>query len=206
MTARRSDEPRLARGARAPARASARPGFTLVEIVVAIAIIIILAAALAPGVLGVLDDERVEKAAETLEELVEAMTQMRFDDNDWPGRLSHVAWPITISDVNICGANYTSGKVSQWAGPYVDRVISPGVGLPIGIGRINDVLVREVVSGNDGYLKMQIDSVQIEDAEALNKLVDADAGGTIGTIRYTTSLVTSEGLLTVFYLRPIRGC
>jgi prepilin-type N-terminal cleavage/methylation domain-containing protein len=179
-----------------------RRGVTLIEIVVAVAIITILAAALAPSVIGALDRNRVEDASESIDALVSAMSDMRLDNQDWPGKLSHLAAPISIADKNICGNAYSSGKVSQWAGPYVSRTV-PTTGIPIGIGTARDSLVREVISGQDAYLKMQIDDVTAEDASSLDDIYDKD-GSSAGTIRWGSASAT--GQVTLYVLRPIRGC
>lgn len=178
------------------------PGFTLIEVIVAVAVVLLLAAAVVPNLAGVLDRGRVDAAAESLQALTDAMTEMRADNQDWPGRLSHLAWPITTSDKNICGNTYANGKVGNWAGPYIDRTV-PATGVPIGIGVARDSLVRQLVSGNDGYLIVEVTGVAEEDAIALNAKVDADndAGG--GTVRWTAP---SSTLVTLQYLRPIRGC
>jgi type II secretory pathway pseudopilin PulG len=175
----------------------------MIEIVVALAVIAVLTAAVAPSLIGVLDRKRVESAAETLEVLIAAMTTMRGDNQDWPGRLTHLAWPITVADRNICGSTYASGRVNNWAGPYLDRNIPAG-GLPIGIGIARDSLVREVISGNDSYLKIRIDQVMEEDALALDRLKDGD-GSAGGSVRWDTP-PDANGQVTVFFLRPIRGC
>jgi type II secretory pathway pseudopilin PulG len=184
------------------ARRRVRNGLTLIEIVVAVAIIMILVASLAPSLVGVLDRKRIEGAEETLSSLTAAMSEMRADNQDWPSRLSHLSTAITTADKNICGVTYSSGKVSNWAGPYVARVIQP-TGFPIGIGMARDSLVRELVSGTDGYIKIQVDSVTQEDASDLDKLVDND-GSAAGTVRWGSTSAT--GQVTLFFLRPIRGC
>lgn len=175
---------------------------TLIEVVVAVAIVLSLAAAMAPGMIGVLDRQRVASARESLDAIVNAMTKMRGDNQDWPLRLSHLVVPITTGDQNICGNTYSPGKVSQWAGPYLDRNV-PATGIPIGIGTARDLLVREVISGNDAYLKIQVDSVVEEDASALDKIYDGD-GAANGSIRWTGTSPT--GQVTLYMLRPIRGC
>jgi prepilin-type N-terminal cleavage/methylation domain-containing protein len=179
-----------------------RRGLTLIEVVVTVVIISILAAAVAPAIAGILDRERVNSASESIDALVEAISAMRSDNQDWPAKLSHLSVPITVSDKNICGATYSSGKVSQWAGPYISRTI-PTTGVPIGIGTARDSLVREVISGNDAYLKLQVDDVTAEDASELDKLYDND-GSAGGTIRWGSA--SGTGQVTLYVLRPIRGC
>ena len=185
-------------------RAGGRPGLTLLEVMIAIAIIAILAATVAPNFIGALDRKRVDASAEALVEIMEAMTTMRLDNQDWPGSISHMAEPITTSMTNVCGNGYPTGKVNNWEGPYLDRPI-PASGLPIGVGIAEDVFVREVVSGNDAYLKIQITDVSEEDAIALNHVLDADSSATGGAFRWNTP-ADAEGMVTAFYLRPIRGC
>jgi type II secretory pathway pseudopilin PulG len=179
-----------------------RSGLTLVEVVVAVLIIVLLAAALTPSLIGVLDRERVDEAKESLDALVAGMTKMRDDNQDWPSRLSHLTTPITTSDKNICQATYSSGKVSNWAGPYLSRVI-PTAGFPIGIGTVRDSIVREMIGGTDSYAKIQVDSVKAEYAADLDKLYDND-GSAAGTVRWGSTSAT--GQVTLFFLRPIRGC
>ena len=179
-----------------------RPGVTLIEVIVAVVIVLVLTAALTPSLIGVLDRKRVETAKENFDALVTAMSDMRADNQDWPGRLSHMTTAITTSDRNICGATYSAGKVSNWAGPYLSRVI-PTSGFPIGIGTARDSLVRELISGNDSYLKIQVDSVTQENAADLDRLYDSD-GSAAGTVRW--GAVSATGQVTLFFLRPIRGC
>ena len=179
-----------------------RSGLTLFEVVVAVLIGLVLTAALTPSLIGVLDRKRVDESKETLDALVSGMTEMRNDNQDWPGKLSHLTTPITTADKNICGANYAAGKVSNWAGPYLSRVV-PTTGFPIGIGSVRDSLVRQLISGNDSYVEIQVDSVKAEDAAELDRLYDND-GAAAGTVRWGATSAT--GQVTLLFLRPIRGC
>src|SRR5687768_6760134 len=79
-------------------RMGSKGGLTMIEIVVALAVIIVLAASLTPSVAGIVDRQRVLAAKSSLEGLVASMSSMRGDNQDWPGRLSHLTEPITVSD------------------------------------------------------------------------------------------------------------
>ena len=179
-----------------------RAGLTLIEVVIAVLIVLVLTAALTPSLIGVLDRERVNDSKETLDALVSAMSDMRKDNQDWPSKLSQLTVPITTSDMNICGNTYTATRVSNWAGPYLSRVV-PSTGLPIGIGIVRDTVVREIINGSDAYAKIQVDSVKAEDAIELDKLYDND-GSAAGTVRWGAS--SGTGQVTLFLLRPVRGC
>ena len=188
-------------------RTWSRRGVTLIEIVVVITVLLILAAAMVPSLIGGVDRDRVSSSVDALQDITEAMTAMRTDNQDWPGRISHMSKPITTSDRNVCWASgYSSGRVSNWAGPYIDRVV-PSTGLPISIGVIKDSVYRSQVSGNDALLTIEVQNVSVEDAFGVNTAVDNDgdvAGRTTGTVQWSTT--SPEGLVTLFYYRPIRGC
>ncbi len=179
---------------------------TIIEIVVVIAVLLILAAAVTPSLIGSLERSRAAGAVDQLQDIIDAMSEMRKDQQDWPGRVSHMATPITTSDKNVCGNNYTSGRVNNWAGPYLDRAV-PSSGLPLAIGTMKDSTYRSEISGQDALLTLEVVNVSQEDALAVNASVDSDgdvAGRTIGTVRW--SVPSAEGLVTMYYYRPIRGC
>ncbi|MGQ0813176.1 MAG: prepilin-type N-terminal cleavage/methylation domain-containing protein [Gemmatimonadota bacterium] len=182
-----------------------RAGLTLVEVIVVIVVSVILAAAIVPSLIGALDRERVQASVDAMQGVTDAMSELRQDNQDWPGRISHLSAPITTSMTNVCGNTYTTGRVTNWAGPYLDRVV-PSTGVPIGIGVLKDTTYRSFVTGNDGLLTMEILNVTLEDARGLNTTVDGDgdvAGQTIGTVRWSAPV---NGMVTTYYYRPIRGC
>lgn len=186
-----------------------RSGISLIETVVATAMVLILASVFIPSLLASADRLQVQEAALILEELQDAISTMRYDNQDWPQRLSHVSTRITTSDQNICGNTYVQGRVTNWNGPYIDRLFPP-TGLPIGIGTVRDVLGRQVIQGNPNsggaisLVRMYVDSVPEEFALELNRIVDADDDAAAGTVRW--SGISGSGFTTVEWLRIIKGC
>lgn len=195
-----------------------RSGVSLIETLVAVALVVALATAFLPNLLASTDRARSQAAALILEELSDGITTARFDNQDWPSQLSHLTVTITTNDQNICGDTYRPGKVNNWDGPYHHRVFPP-TGLPIGIGTVRDTLGRVIISGGGGgpgqggggggggaisHLKILVDSVPVEDARELNRIVDADDDPAAGTIRWGG--VSGSGLTTVEWVRTIKGC
>lgn len=195
-----------------------RRGFSLIEVLVAVAVVIVLATALLPNLLASTDRLRVQSTALVLEALSDGISTARFDNQDWPLLLSHLVHGITTNDLNICGSTYRAGTVNNWDGPYYERTF-PATGLPTAIGVIRDTLEREIISGGGGgpgqgqgqggggavsLLKIVVDSVPEEDARELNRIVDADGDAAAGTIRWTAP--SGSGLTTVRWLRTIKGC
>ncbi|MBA2686563.1 MAG: prepilin-type N-terminal cleavage/methylation domain-containing protein [Gemmatimonadaceae bacterium] len=187
-------------------------GFSIVEIVVAIAIMAVLGAIVVPSVGSYLDRKRVEDSAATLDSLRVAIGRFRTATADYPGRLSHLTKRITTSDRTACNTaantivNYVAGSQTGWDnnGPFWDRSI-PRTGIPLSIGTVLDSMHRTSTSVLPGAMVMTIPGVFIGEARELNLLEDgpldanqADGSNTTGTVQFTSS--TSS---TVTYFIPV---
>lgn len=186
-----------------------RGGFSLTETIVTVALVMILSAAFLPNLLASDSRVRAQETALVLEDLSDAITRARYDNQDWPNRLSHLSRRITTSDTNICGSTYNQGRVNTWDGPYLDRPF-PESGLPVGVGTVRNEVGRVVISGNPNgggaisHLEIFVDGVPEEAALELNRIVDGDGSATAGTLRWDG--LSGSGLTTVRWLRTIKGC
>ncbi len=177
-------------------------GFTLIEVVVTLMVLIILSAVVTPAIVTELDRMRISSARTDLDAFVTGITDFRKDVRAYPKQLSQLATAIVSGDEDSCGDSYSAAERNRWAGPYVRRVI-PGTGVPIGIGTARNQLTR--VGGTNALLFVAVDSVAEEDALALNALVDGDNSGTAGNV-WWISLSIPEALVTLGYALPVRGC
>ncbi len=194
-----------------------KAGFSIVEIVVALAIMTILGAIVLPSVGAYLDRTQVSESAATLDSLRGAIGRFRTATADYPGRLSHLSKLIKTAapaDLTACNtaANspqtaYVAGSVTGWLnnGPFWDRSI-PRTGIVLPIGTVRDSMHRTSISSVAGTLVMTIPSVSIEDARELNLLEDGaldvnqgDGSNTTGTIQFTAPSSSS----TVTYHIPV---
>lgn len=145
---------RVARAATRRVRRS--EGFTLLELVVVIAVIGVLAAAVTPAVMQQIMDTRISSTQEEARTLHEAMVgnhaQMRFGFVGDIGRL-----PASLAELVQRGSlpNYstanTRGIGMGWRGPYVNSGTSPGDYASDAFGRpytVNSGQVRS--AGPDG--------------------------------------------------------
>jgi prepilin-type N-terminal cleavage/methylation domain-containing protein len=200
-----------------------RPGFTLIEVVVAGAILALLAAVTIPQVMDALDKKRIDDTSEILEEVRAAFTNTQntgflnvvrtggtvSQTSVVPGLLSELVTPIvsnTATIPNSCGGTFqTTTAASTWAsfGPFLQRSVSTVDGLSTPIGNIQNTLSRSLaVQGTwtqAVHIRLQINNVDSVDAVSLDRKMDGVVGTNAGVIQYSFS----SGVATVFFLIPI---
>lgn len=180
----------------------ARGGFTVVEVLVALAITALLGALVVPAILASVDRARVDAAEESLGAIADAVNLFADRVQEHPRQMTQLVIPITTGMTDICGGAYTNGDVGQWGGPYLDRAI-PSAGVPIGIGTVQNTFTSRADPSGIDYLQPVVNGVLVEDAQALDNRVDGGDGINSGAIRWT---VTGGGFATVFYLIPYPDC
>jgi prepilin-type N-terminal cleavage/methylation domain-containing protein len=189
-------------------RAGRRSAFTLVEVIVALAVILILAAVAVPQLGGFLDQKRVEETATLLDEISDALYGPgSFQDNVGANasRLSFLSAPIVNGDDDSCGTNYSNGERADWpdGGPYVNFVIDPIDGLATPIGQAQDQLTR--VTGGGTWLRITWpNTVTLADAQALDVHIDGALNAATGAVRWTPQAGTD--MATLQYDVPVSGC
>lgn len=179
--------------------APSRSAFTLLEVIIAIAIIAILGAVVVPSIVGNTDSGRITQTATDLRAIRVANGLLLASTADRNlGRVSFASINPTSTDSTSCNGNEPGGGVTlyggnaaNWTGPYMSRANSRQGGLVTGIGVIRDIVRRTTQSGTQGDIVLMIPNVRLEDAMALNDLMDADGSGSkqssiIGSIRYPT--------------------
>lgn len=191
-----------------PGRAAA---FTLVEVVVGLAILLILAAVAVPSLNGFLDQKSVESAATRLTTVADALVGSSgffkaMGRN--AARLSNLSEVITRDvDWDSCHAVFTKDKdVTNWngSGPFVNFVIAPSTGLVTPIGNARDTITRIPFSASTGNLRLNfLDGVELRYAQLLDSYVDGGNGNTSGTIQWDTPAV--NGVVTMYYFIPVNN-
>lgn len=201
--------PRRVSISRIPRALSDSRGFTFVELIVALAIMIMMAAVVTPVLLGSLDNARVEASQKSLLAIIDAITQFEADVNRYNATISQLVGQISSSDYDICGSTFPPGLADKWAGPYISQNVTAG-GIPTPIGVIRNELTPATLAGGQPVMLVQVDGVRATDAVSLNREVDGADGdddptqaGDSGSLMWS---VPVAGQVTMFYALPMKKC
>lgn len=199
-----------------------RSAFTLVEIVVALAVILILAAVALPNVAGYLDQKKVEATAAQLATVRNALfgttggTSFHDAIDANAGRLSHLDSVIVANNAaggfdDSCGNSYSNGERTDWIsdGPFMVYSSDRTIGMMTPIGLAEDTLWTLGASGSTPrYLRIVFLNAELADAEALEMVVDGTAtpnpGFNSNVVRWTPQN-PANGIVTLYYYVTING-
>lgn len=136
---RRARDPRRSDGAaRADRSDAARPGFTLVETLVALAILAVLAALVVPTVGSQMEKADPTRLAADLDNLQTAGGSFGVDVRAVPADGEDLTARPDGGDTDIRGRPYTDVQIERWDGPYLDVGSAPSArdepAIPTGYG------------------------------------------------------------------------
>jgi prepilin-type N-terminal cleavage/methylation domain-containing protein len=179
-------------------------GFTLIEIVVMLAIMLVLASVIAPSLIAYADEQRAETTAAMLTTVSAGLVGangFRATVSVNAGRVSQLTTQLVANnaavDDNSCGAKFTVPQAGAWAtnAPYAPFTISrSGLATPIGIAE--DTMSRSPAAGA-GVNQIVFKNVDLRDVLLLDAFLDAGDGAGNGIVRWNTPP------LVMFYRVPI---
>jgi type II secretory pathway pseudopilin PulG len=203
------DRPRLHGAPIGPARR----GFSVLEVVISVAIVVTLAVVIVPSIDLLIEKARMDLIEDQLRKIEDGITNFRNKITTNPGRLYHLSRPITTADPTPCGT-YSNQEVNAWAGtpplggPYINEVFPEG---PIKIatfGTADPVLIRDppTQGGTQRYafLYYSISGVTRTDAIEINERIDGSADLDPNTLNNLTGTIQwdnpdAQGFVTVTY-------
>jgi general secretion pathway protein G len=95
-------------------RRSHRPGFTLIELMVVMAILAILAAIIVPKVLGREEDARRARAVSDVESFGTALDMYKADNSEYP-----------TTEEGLQALRVAPPSAKNWNGPYLKKALAP---------------------------------------------------------------------------------
>lgn len=182
---------------------SRRRGFTLIEVIVALAIMVTLAAVVLPSVVSSLDRARLDRAQDSLQAIADAVVAFHNDVDRYPATLTQLIDPLDNSARDICHRTIPHSERRNWNGPYIHRVLASG-GLPVAIGTAADDFTVITNSGSSDEFMIVVNNVELADAEGLDDHVDGDGSQSSGTIQWTSP--DADNFVTLGWVLPFPGC
>lgn len=175
----------------------------MIEVVVALAILVLLSGIVVPRLIGTLRQGQAGALASTFNGLSEAILAFRGDTGRYPRRISLLATPITSTSKDSCGS--TIADSASWKGPYLDRAINATAGIVVGPAVVSDSLRRTPGTATStvrvGTLTIVATGVEQQVADELEKALDGNANLSAGTVQWS-----SAGDGTLSYNMVVRGC
>lgn len=176
-----------------------RSGMTMVEILMALAILAIIAAVVIPTSAGQLRQGHASALANQLVNLRDAIASFRENVGAYPISLIELTTQPVNGDDDSCGANLSVAARNAWRGPYINQNIVGN--MPVGDAVVAVALTRVTVSGTTGLLQIRAARVESDIASDLEEQFDGNANFATGTV-----LWTAAGDDTLTFQIPVRGC
>lgn len=195
-----------------------RYGFTLVEVIIAMAILVILSAILVPGLTRQLSTSQGSNLVQDIRAINSGIQEFRENVGRYPTSVSQLTTFASGSvQSDACGMTIPANNVNQWRGPYIG--LTPlATGIPSGDASILLPLTRTPATTSsstsmDGVLSFDIISVDsVSAAEVENALDGVSGDNTIystGTVLWspTGGIAGTLGYIgTITVKLPVRGC
>jgi general secretion pathway protein G len=182
-----------------------RSGFTLLEILVALALIGLLAGALVPTVLNQLGKGESNRFVEDLRSVGEATKLFRADVSRWPDSVGHLVQQPAAAALDLTGQTIPAGGLSRWGGPYLERSsLQTDGSLPTAAGATIGGDFEQITWNGSPYLAIRVAGVTQTQARAVSQVVDGDTiVGNTATPDVTSAVRWETGDMLVYLVAPV---
>lgn len=189
-------------------------GFTLMEILVALAILAVLSAVMLPSLVKQFESASGANLAQDIRAINSGIQNFRENVGRYPSSIYQL-YALSSTDTDLCGLTISTTNAAQWRGPYFSLTpINNSTALAAGDARIGLDITRSPVTTSsstvmDGTGAFSITSVDTLVAANVENVFDGGtSANTTGSVSYVKSGTTtgSSQQGTVTFIFPVRGC
>lgn len=173
-------------------RATARAGFTLIEVLVTLVLLALLLGVIVPQVINQLDRGDPTAVAADLEAIRSGARMFRVDVKRYPATLEQLSEDPSIgwdSAGDINAASIPQALQDRWGGPYLEGsgITTTTATLPISLGgQVEPIFGSGRTLAGNPYLTVLVTGLGSTEAENISEVVDGntvvtddDAGGRV---------------------------
>jgi prepilin-type N-terminal cleavage/methylation domain-containing protein len=167
-----------------------RRGFTLAEVLVAVALIAALAAVTVPTIRGRMQDAYEDSLISEFETMSSGIQAYKQDVGRYPARLDYLfvlpsgVNPSPTAPKDRCGNFLTATQIANWRGPYITRSLQSAAASFVVAGK--DTMLTTFTTATGGF-KMKIFGPDLQTAGDVDVKVDGTADQLNGTIQYSAN-------------------
>jgi general secretion pathway protein G len=189
---------------RLPHAARSRAGFTLLEILVALALIGLLAGALVPTVLNQLGKGESNRFVEDLRSVGEASKSFRADVSRWPASVAQLVQTPASGEQDLNGQTIPAAALTRWGGPYLERSsLQANGGLVTAAGASIQGTFQQVTWSGTPYLAIRVAGVTPAQGRAVSLVVDGDTAVGSATSPDDSTAVRMRGDTLIYLVAPV---
>jgi len=159
-----------------------RPGLTLPEVLVTLAIIAVVAAVLVPALTSQLTKGDAGRVSEDLKAVQTGIQTFVSDVRRYPKTINQLSNTITLAEADlVTSTSYTARHVSRWRGPYFVRDIKTAdADFETGYGgKVRTTLLTTTLSGTSGtYLGVKLSGLSSGERDQVDVVLDDGVSST----------------------------